>query len=63
LADQSEGDEMVKWLSQVRDRRHQRRAARRATRGERALRRSEAKALRLRHERFDDKGGPLSGGF
>ena len=54
---------MVKWFSQVRDRRNKRRAERRAARGERALRRDEAKALRLRHERFDDKGGPMSGGF
>jgi hypothetical protein len=53
---------MVKWLNQVRDRLSKRRAERRATRGERALRRNEAEALRLRHERFDDKGGPLGGG-
>ena len=53
---------MIKRLSQVRDRLTKRRADRRATRGERTLRRNEAKAQRLRHERFDDKGGPLGGG-
>jgi ABC-2 type transport system ATP-binding protein len=31
--------------------------------GEPARRRNEAEAPRLRHERFDDKGGPISGGF
>jgi hypothetical protein len=49
---------MIKWLNQIRDRL----SKRRATRGERTLRKNEAKALRLRHERFDDKGGPLGGG-
>jgi hypothetical protein len=53
---------MFKWLRQVRDRLTTSRADRRATRGERALRQNEAKARRLRHERFDDKGGPLGGG-
>ena len=53
---------MIKWLSQVRCRLTKRRAERRASRGERTLRKNEAKALRLRHERFDDKGGPLGGG-
>ena len=53
---------MRRWLSQFRDRLGKRRADRRAARGERTLRRNEAKALRLRHERFDDKGGPLGGG-
>ena len=53
---------MIKWLNQIRDRFSTRRAERRATRGERTLRKNDAKALRLRHERFDDKGGPLGGG-
>ena len=53
---------MVKWLKQFRDRLAKSRADRRATRGERPLRKNEAKAQRLRHERFDDKGGPLGGG-
>ena len=53
---------MIKRLSQVRDRVTKRLADRRATRGERTLRRNDAKAQRLRHERFDDKGGPLGGG-
>ena len=53
---------MVKWLSRARDRRNKRRAERRANHGERAERRNEAKALRQRHERFDDKGGPVGGG-
>jgi hypothetical protein len=54
---------MIKRLSQVRDRLSKRRAERRATRGERALRQNEAKAQRLRHKRFDDRGGgPLAGG-
>jgi hypothetical protein len=53
---------MVKWFDRVRDRRSKRRTERRATSGERALRRNEAKARRLRHERFDDKGGPAGGG-
>ena len=53
---------MVKWFERARDRRSERRAARRASRGERAARRNEAKALRQRHERFDDKGGPVGGG-
>jgi hypothetical protein len=53
---------MVKWFERARDRRGERRAARRASRGERAVRRNEAKALRQRHERFDDKGGPVGGG-
>lgn len=53
---------MIKWLNQIRDRLTKRRADRHATRGERTLRRNEAKAQRLRHERFDDKGGPLGGG-
>ena len=53
---------MVKWLRQVRDRLATSRAGRRATRGERTLRKNESKAQRLRHERFDDKGGPLGGG-
>jgi len=52
---------MINWLNQIRDRLRMRRAERRATRGERTLRKNEAKALRLRHERFDDKGGPLGG--
>ena len=53
---------MVKWFDRVRGRRNERRAERRATRGERAQRRNDAKALRHRHERFDDKGGPVGGG-
>ena len=53
---------MVKWFDRVRDRRRKRRTERRGTSGERALRRNEAKARRLRHERFDDKGGPMGGG-
>ena len=53
---------MIERLSQVRDRLTKRRAERRATRSERTLRRNEAKAQRLRHERFVDKGGPLGGG-
>jgi hypothetical protein len=53
---------MIKRLSQVRQHLTKRRADRRATRGERAVRQNEAKAQRLRHERFDDKGGPLGGG-
>jgi hypothetical protein len=40
-----------------------RRAERRRTRGERALKRNEAKAQRLRHERFDDKAGPMGPGI
>jgi hypothetical protein len=52
---------MIKWLRQVRDRLIRSRADRRATRGERTLRQSEAKAQRRRHERFDDTGGPLGG--
>lgn len=53
---------MVKWFDRVRDRISKRRTERGATSGERALRRNEAKARRLRHERFDDKGGPVGGG-
>ena len=52
---------MAKWFDRARDRRHKRRAERRTNRGERAARRNEAKALRQRHERFDDKGGPVGG--
>jgi len=52
---------MIKWLKQLRDRSAKRRAERRATRGERALRQNEAKAQRLRHERMDDTG-PMGGG-
>jgi hypothetical protein len=53
---------MINWLNQIRERLSKRRAERRANRGEQTLRKNEAKALRLRHERFDDKGGPLGGG-
>ena len=53
---------MLTWLRSVRERWAERRAARRATRGERTLRRNEAKAQRLRHERMDDKG-PLGPGI
>jgi hypothetical protein len=42
-------------VQRVRDRLAQRRAERRATAGERAVRRSEAKARRLSHVRLDDK--------
>ena len=51
---------MVAWLKSVRERWAERRAARRARRGERTLRQNEAKAQRLRHEHMDDKG-PMSG--
>jgi hypothetical protein len=40
-----------------------RRTERRRTLGERTLKRNEAKAQRLRHERFDDRGGPLGPGI
>jgi hypothetical protein len=53
---------MVKRLNRFLDHLAKRRSDRRANRAERALRRNKAKALRLRHERFDDKGGPLGGG-
>ena len=53
---------MVKWLRRVRDRLAESRADQRATRGERILRKNEAKAQRRRHERFDNKAGPLGGG-
>ena len=56
---------MVKWLSRARDRRNKRRAERRANHGERAERRNAAKALRQRHERFDEQrrsGGRRSDG-
>ena len=39
----------------LRDRFARRRSERRAASGERALKRKEAAALRLRHERLDDK--------
>ena len=39
----------------LRDRLAKRRSERRAASGERALKRKEATALRLRHERMDDK--------
>ena len=39
----------------LRDRLAKRRSERRAASGERALKRKEAAALRLRHERLDDK--------
>ena len=54
---------MVKWLNHIRDRFTKRRAERRATSGERTLRRNEAKAQRLRHERMDGMGpkGPMDG--
>ena len=39
----------------LKDRLAKRRSARRAGSGERALKRKEAEALRLRHERLDDK--------
>ena len=54
---------MIKQLGNVRDRLSKRRAERRTTRVERTLRRNEAKAQRLSHKRFDDRGGgPLGGG-
>jgi hypothetical protein len=42
-------------VQQLRDRLAKRRSERRATSGERALRRNEAKARRLAHERLDNK--------
>jgi hypothetical protein len=38
-----------------------RRAERRRTAGERALKRKAAQAQRLSHERFSDQGGPMGG--
>ena len=54
---------MFKWLNQLRGRAAKRRADRRATRGERAQKQNEAKALRLQHERMDGMGanGPMGG--
>jgi hypothetical protein len=53
---------MFTWLRSVRERWAKRRAERRATAGERALRRSEAKAQRQQHKRMDDQG-PLGPGI
>jgi hypothetical protein len=53
---------MTKQLSRLWQRLATRRSDRRATRAERTLRQNEAKALRLRHERFEDKGGGPMGG-
>ena len=49
---------MFKSLNQLRDRAAKRRADRRATRGERALRQNEAKAQRLKHKRIETGVGP-----
>jgi hypothetical protein len=53
---------MFRWLKQVRVRVAKWREERRATAGERAQKQNDAKALRLRHERMDDKG-PLGPGI
>jgi hypothetical protein len=53
---------MFSWLKSLRERWAARRAERRASAGERVLNQNEAKALRLRHERMDDKG-PLGPGI
>lgn len=53
---------MFSRLKSLRERWAERRTQRRATRGERTLRRNEAKAQRLRHERMDDKG-PIGPGI
>jgi hypothetical protein len=50
---------MFSWLKSLRGRWAERRAERRATRGERTIRQNEAKELRLRYERMHDKD-PMS---
>jgi hypothetical protein len=46
---------ITRWAQGLKDRRAKRRAERRANGGERALKRQSAKAMRLHHERLDDK--------
>jgi hypothetical protein len=53
---------MFSWLKSLRERWSKRREERRATAGERALRRNEAKAQRLSHERMDHKD-PMAPGL
>jgi hypothetical protein len=53
---------MTKQLSRMWQRLAKRRSERRATLAERTLRENEAKAVRLRHERFEGKGGGPMGG-
>jgi hypothetical protein len=54
---------MFSWLKSLRERWAVRRAARRATAGERTLSQNEAKAHRLHHERMEGQGpkGPMGG--
>ena len=53
---------MFSWLKSLRERWAARRDQRRASAGDRTLRRNEAKAQRLDHERMGDKG-PLGPGI
>jgi hypothetical protein len=53
----------ITTVRRLAERLRSRRAERRRTRGERALERNEAKAQRLRHERFDNKAGPMGPGI